>query len=71
MVLLSSTPVFGTISPVPKNRLTESVPATRLPPASRIEKCVVCGPTGVVSMPGSRSLGIALSRRMLERCPAA
>ena len=71
MVLLSSTPVFGAMYPVPKNRLTEIVAATRLPSASSTEKCVVCIPAGSDSMPGNRLDGMALSVRMLLRCPAA
>ncbi len=37
MVLLRRTPVLGIISPVPKNKLIEMVPATRLPSASSTE----------------------------------
>jgi len=45
--------------------------ATRLPAESSTEKCVVCMPTGSDSMPGNMLEGMALSTRMLLRCPAA
>ena len=69
--LLSSTPVPDGTSPEPNSRFTVCVAETRLPSASRIEKCVVSSSSSGVGLPASRSLGVALSGLMPARRPAA
>ena len=67
----SMKPVPGTIIVLPNGRFTVCVTAARLPSRSMIEKCVVSLPAAGASTPGSSALGIARSRLMPARRPAA
>ncbi len=70
--LFRITPVPGAMNPEPNQALIDWVPATRLPSASMMEKWVVSvalAPSGQI--PGNAALGVARSRRIETRCPAA